>query len=430
MLAAVSLAAAALFSPQIDQTSLLKQVVGVPTGKNGYEDLVAACDTLKQGEFNTYLDLCDKEGLTLDPAADATKAAVWRQMAGLTALQRRRLIATRFAPVLAQVDAASKKDIFDPRQQVTWSTLYPELSWFRRIGNFVPIITYCDFADGKSDQAVALQAKTLDIFDRLSRGSLIQYLVSNASTNILLSDIDKHLPLLSLTGATRLERCALDLTSREPAIAGCVDSEWRVLRGIVMSLGQGDAQGAKGVFDEVLETKARDSVNGVIDRLSLQERRQLAASIIATIEANLHTIKQALSGKESDWLITSPPEPEPALPSDASSLVTYLSREFMPSFDRTAKAAAVQRTRLRVLGLVAGVIRFRWEHNRLPRDLAEAVGKERVVDPLSQEPFELRFEGTGFTVLSKGTPETGEIRLRYQRPPEAGSELVPPRTRV
>jgi hypothetical protein len=58
--------------------------------------------------------------------------------------------------------------------------------------------------------------------------------------------------------------------------------------------------------------------------------------------------------------------------------------------------------------------------------LEDAVGKERAVDPLSREAFELRRDGSGnFSIFSKGTKETGEIGLRYKRP--VGGSDDPPR---
>jgi hypothetical protein len=65
----------------------------------------------------------------------------------------------------------------------------------------------------------------------------------------------------------------------------------------------------------------------------------------------------------------------------------------VPTFTGVGTAYAREQARVRLLACHAAVLRYRWEHNQVPRTLAELRLGELATDPFTGQPLE--YEGTG-----------------------------------
>ena len=421
-----TLALGALLLGQTAGQGYFKQVVKSPTGKNGFEEMVLAGDLLRQGGFGIYLRLSDvPAGQIEESKFSPPEAAVWNAFRSLTLLQRRRAIVKKFTPVLDLLERASQKDIYDPRKDMDFNTLLPEQSGFKDVAKLLPVAVYVAFADGQGQRGVQLLTTGLDVFDRLSRGLLIQYLVGVASSNILLPCVEEHLPRMSQKDAVRLEQASLALIEREPAVRYSIELELSlvptIIRKTMAEFKPEDVDMMIGFAEETDREKALKTLKG----MTPAERGRVAEGVSSRVVEVQKEARTALAGTEADWVAFKPDDPMKADWSNANGLIDAIASSALPSYAAVARAAAISRTRLRLLGLACGVLRHRWEHGQLPIRLEDAVGKERAVDPLSREAFELRKDVSGnFSIFSKGTKETGEIGLRYKRP--AGEAVEPP----
>ena len=128
----------------------------------------------------------------------------------------------------------------------------------------------------------------------------------------------------------------------------------------------------------------------------------------------------------SSSVVTNPELPAPPeasddaapIPKDLNQVAEQLGELFTPPMDGVASAAAKNRTQIRLLGLYASVIRYKWENGRLPQKLEDAVGAARVADPVGENPFTYTPAGPwSFTIVSRGWPAVGQIGLKYRRQP-------------
>ncbi len=423
----------ALVAIALGQGSLFQQVIPNPTGKNGYEELVRACDILRDRHFGAYVSV-DVLGVLVENATDAANKgveprvnppavqAIFDELKGKTLLQRRRWALERYAPALDLFYKAAEKSILDPRTSFTYSTLLPELPGVKDLAKLLPIAAYVYLADGKNPQACHLLATGLDVFERASYGTLIQYLVGIACQSILLAAVEQHLDRFSQADAKKLEAASLALLERPTVARQAIVNEGAFTSSAIEDLLL-NPKGLEDVFEEGENQRARQA----IDKLSEASKVRLIAAVKQRFQETTRQMAHKFEGPEATWVASD--EPIMALKSNWSTeqgVVDALTENFLPAFAQVGIAAARSRTQVRLLGVVASVIRYRWEHNQLPTTLEAAIGKERLQDPLSQLPFELRRDGSaGFTIVSKGTKETGEIALKYRRPTDSGKPGPP-----
>jgi hypothetical protein len=74
---------------------------------------------------------------------------------------------------------------------------------------------------------------------------------------------------------------------------------------------------------------------------------------------------------------------------------------------------------MRLLDLHARILDYRWNNLKLPEQLADAVPQALLFDPLSGQSFAYEKTATGYSLFSRGVPETGKIELKYRRDPNA-----------
>lgn len=412
-----TVAIGALMLAQSAAQGYFPQVVKSPTGKNGFEEMVLAGDLLRKGNFSSFFRLSELSNGQVEIATlSPTEAVIWREFEGQTLLRRRRTIVAKFQAVLDLLDAAAKKDIYDPRKDMDFNTLLPEQSGFKEVAKLLPIAAYVSFADGQSQRAIQLLSNGFDVFDRLSHGLLIQYLVGVASANILLVSVEEHLPRMSLRDAAKLEQTLEAILDREPAVRHAMSVEMAIVPPIVKKTLTGMKEDDINAMIGFAEGDERVKGVRALKGLPSGERQRVLDGVLERLSQVSREVGTVFEGDESAWVGYRPLDPPQADWSNPSAIADTILANLTPSYQQVGRAAAVGRTRLRLLGMACGVVRYRWEHGQLPLHLEDAVGKEPILDPLSKQPFELRKDGPNFALFSKGTKETGEIALRYKRP--------------
>jgi hypothetical protein len=158
----------------------------------------------------------------------------------------------------------------------------------------------------------------------------------------------------------------------------------------------------------------------------LEEVRRLAVQLI---NDRMGMAIQAYRGPESRWPIVGETIAElpVRMPNTADGIAEWLVNSIVPVSSQGGAASLRSRTQMRLLRLHAWVLAYRWEHDRLPARLADAVPQDSLVDPVNGQPFEYTITEGGYKLHSLGRDGTGEIALRYKIPPQKPGPNDPPR---
>lgn len=382
---------------QDSQKSLWDTIMGRPaTGANGYEEYIRAADLLRTAPLR---DLLDKARQGTD---------------GKSFLASRREVVTRAKAVLDLVRRGSQKAVTEPRADLDYMTLFPELSLFRRISYLFQMESYVRFASGDSTGGVTSILDGITFSRKASQGTLISYLVHLAGTAILLGEVEERLPHLSQADASRLLAAAKAwLSETDPLIRAIQGEQQFMLRSLDRAI--------KESVDDTLFSRDDDDfkVLEAIRSMSPRERERILREVQARLSRDLAQVMALLQKEERYW--TDPTEEVEAGDSPTDILYSL----FSPFHGATLSAAARSRTQIRLLALHSSVAIFKWEHNRLPGRLEDFAEPGLRLDPLTGKPFVYRFLGEGrYELYSEGSEETGRIDLRYRRP-ERGSGADP-----
>lgn len=437
--------------------TLLQQVVSQPTGVNGYEDLLMAAEVVRNKQLGIYLSWTPDSYEALlarlkdEPKGSGIEKQLWelervpkedvelaRHLDGMTRLEVWREASKRYGAALEYLAKGVRKKIWDPREKFNASTLFPEFAYMKSVAKLADIAAFVAFADGRSLQGTKYLLDSYQLGVSLESGVLISNLVGIAIESIALAGIERHLDSISRADAVLIEATVPNLLAGPPRILKCLEYEQQMtIQSIAdVLLGKDSASDTIGVYGEKDDGWTALAIQ--IKALSPQQRDALLQRARGRIEQSLIPERKKYSGPESGWVPpptnqqSSAAEEEEGFraPASPTAFVDELTDSSTYVFSQAGSAAAKSRTQLRLLGLSAAVIRYKWDTGKMPTNLRDAVKPELVKDPLSGEEFAYERQGAwGFRVYSKGVPGIGEIGLKYRRPPSTdpiSTEPPPP----
>jgi hypothetical protein len=438
------IALAVLLSPGAQQPhkTLLEQVVPNPTGTNGYEDYLRAAELLRGPDFGNYINWSpdryeelveqlkahDAEpppgGVALREFPDVkAQLANYKRMDSMTKLQVWKEGVEKFSKALDFLAAGNRKRVTDPHERLDMLTLFPEYAYFKSLAKLADMAAYVAFAEGRSKQGTQILLDSYQLGFNLEGKILIAHLVGTAIESISLAGFERHLDSISRQDAALIESAVPGLLEGEPRVIGCIQNEQKfsmvsltdILNGKYDLTGQTSAGGEE-------ESPEGKSLREQIKRLSGSQIQALVGRASTEIDHKLKPIIARFRGPESGWVVNAPPpgnvEEEVRQPSTVQELMDNFIEDSTSVFDQVGLSAAKSRTQLRLLGLSAAVIRYKWDTGNLPDSLAAAVKKSLISDPLSGQDF--AYERLGFfsfRIVSRGVPQTGEIGLKWRRAP-------------
>lgn len=384
------------------------QVVPHPTGQNGYEEYVRAAVLASHPDIKKW---------------EATTAPFPAGLdANSTRLERNQWVLSRLKPALDLIRQGNAKPVSETRDAFTPATVLPELAHFRQLSRVLAGAAYADFAAGRSSQGTERLLDNLVFGDNVSRtGILISHLVGTAQMNIAFGAFESRLPQLSKPDCQRIVQTTTALLDRPSAFASVLETE-HVLSAQALS----EMLEGKGSWVE--EGEFREFTKRLQEK-SPAERAEIRRLALVLLKDRFEPVIRAFRGPESRWPIAGE-DPFAELPSrpptTSEELAEALVHAFAPVFMQSGNASLRNRTQLRLLRLHAWVLAFKWEFDRYPNNLGEAVPADALIDPSNGKPFEYTIIPGGYRLLSKGRDGTGEIALRYQRPPEKSGAVEPP----
>lgn len=363
---------------------LFKQLGVSPTGKNGYEEYCRA------GELTRGTKLAELMRKAADEPSLATRSA----------------LVEGSAPIFELIRTGNAKPSFPLREQVDTNSLFPELALFKNIAKIYASRIYVSLARGNSDGAAVALAEGLTFSDRIAHQTLINYLVRNANTSILLGELSPRFVVFSVSACEKIISYVDRFFAQPEPLAKCLSGEMAYLAEM------------RGLTQEDRNQLLSEDQYAEIRALDDGSWKRLIAQTAERANRMMSDFVGSLNRHEALWKA-------PEIPEEPASLVDVMLANWFPALDQVLASAHKVRTQLRLLRLHAEIEKFRWNTMRLPQNLKE-LGPEATTDPLTGGSFQYSVTGTAYEVFSLGTKKTGPIHLRYQRPPSEGSDPVPP----
>lgn len=416
----------ALVLAMTPQQSLLQQVVPNPTGQNGYEDYLRAADAVGDRAIaDVYANWSptqyEKMAAPRPPNSDgpnvsAEQLSLAKRLSTMTLLDVRRETATRYGKVLGWLRQGSAKKAWQPRTSVDHQSTFPEFGYFGRVAKIGAAAAYVAYADGRNQEGTKILLDTLQMAQGIDGTITLAGLYAVLIDSTAITELYRHFPAMGMTEAIAVEKAAAKILAEPIKMIDILAGEAKVrIKTLSAALENPDAF-LKDDGSDPETTKWLKSVKA----LSADARLRVIAAAENVTKQRLDPILAKLRGPESSW-----PGSDKALGTidyqnlqgDVDGILAYWLRMTSPSYAQVGIRLAVIRTRLRLLGLYASVVRYKWEKGRLPGTLEDAVDASRVTDPLTGDKFAFEPQGVwDFRIYSQGTEGTGPIDLNYQDP--------------
>lgn len=417
---------------QSGSQTLLQQIVPNPSGTNGYEEYLMACEVVRPAQvrslilsrpekYQEIINRFEKGDVQSRPSQDEYTQA--KQFEGRSLLKLRREAVHRAKKALDLIAQGNKKNVFDPRTKVDWNDRFPEMRHFRVLGTLCLAASYVAFADGQSVRGAQYLADAITFGRNIGGSFIIGRLNGMVIQESAFELFESVLPKISHSDAQLLLALSNKMVSEKtPAI--------RVLeRGLASNRDYYAAMLDLPVTGEIEGASESDrSASAYLKGLSATDKERVLDSCVQRTSRIQTQMLAMFQRPESGWGAYT--EPDPVLIRDdttinnAQTLVAYLCDNHAQSFGTLGKHEVRNRTQLRLIGLTAAVVKFKWEFDRLPLRLSEVVGEQATFDPVANGPFQYETFPNGFRVYSKGNRDSGEIGLRYDY--SANAKAPPP----
>ena len=372
------------------------------SGENGYEDLVLAGDLISRTPL--FEDPKD-----LDPL-----------------LPKKRLILQDQAVshVLQMVHDGLLKPVFDPRDHAKMdeNTIFPEFAGFRKLARLMAMKEYVLLADGNTSGAIEMMRDGMKMAYDIQGGTLISGLVGIAIDAIVVSAIAKHFDQLSMRNCDLILNIVREAKERDSKLGYIVSKEKEFALRMLSSLKDKRKLGELLTVSyadplhpspaEMLETYFNQSIiDGVNKNPIGADSLVNQATTLLTQESALYEANLKLPRNKRNKIPEFDPNSSPA--ARVYDKISVRPTTILDRYDR-------QETQLRLLGAHASIIRFRWNHARLPETLMELKADrlfnlDLLTDPYTGNLFVYKATGAQYDLHSAGG-ENGEIALPYVKP--------------
>ncbi len=158
--------------------------------------------------------------------------------------------------------------------------------------------------------------------------------------------------------------------------------------------------------------------NQLINGMSNSDVDDMILRVQDAISDGGTTFLARFTGPEEGWLPQDAPDnsapPETPITTRADVEAGFISHWSLPDISQPRRllSALRCRTMLRLLRLHARIIAFRWEQDRLPKNLAELrLPRGYDFDPLSNQRFVYELRPEGYRLYSNGWKGGGRVEL-------------------
>ncbi len=403
--------------------SLLQQIIPNPTGNNGYEEYLMACDIVRDPQISFLLTATpDRIRQTIESQGPEYQLAKKHEASNILGLRREAV--KLGGKAIDLVARGNKKPVFDPRVKVDWNDRFPEMRPMPALGSLLIAASYVAFAEGQSGRGTQLLVEAATLGHNIGGGSVLGRFIGVIIHENVFAFIESVLPNLSLPDAQLIHSLSVKLLTGKPLALRLIERN----SALAESYFTAQVAAISASADAPEEgSEIQRSVTAMVKRLSPAERRQAIAECVRLTDRLREQLAALYQRPESEWGVFVDAEhshqAETSTIRNTADLAAYLRDSFSRPHANLGRHEVRNRTQIRLIGLAAAVVEFKWEHDRLPTLLSEAVDEKLRHDPLANEPFQYEVQGAGFRVYSKGSKETGEIGLTYR---QRDNDAIPP----
>jgi hypothetical protein len=418
-------------------TSLSDTLFPKPTGRNGYEEVARAGDLSRRlylGVYQNWLpperrpvelppsnlskELRElEEALTEKP--DPKEIALKQRLENLNQLGVRIEEAKVGSPVIQLVRSGLAKPMARPAIDKGMPGM-DEFQKLTSLGRLLVDTVYVQFAQGRPSQAYDDLATGLTLADRISPFGTMSLLAATSISSRTFGGFEQHLeriPLAELRDIPTFTQTLLKRNRLLEAYAYDQQADQKrfedLAREILCAAGKDDGDDGG---DEVVSAIIRQ-----MRRMTPAQKANFTTELKKRVRDQYVALLESLKGPESTWIGEKVvvPEQEQKV-SSISDVLDVLASWSTPNKRQITVSYVRIRTQLRLLDLHSRVLAFRWTHGRLPRQLGELdLSGEATFDHLSKQPFVYEsLNDRDYRLFSKGTADTGEVFLKYTRPPQ------------
>jgi hypothetical protein len=380
--------------------TLFEQTIHAPTGANGYEELVRAVDQLRA---SSRFQQADK----LSGASEGVPLS----------LKRRVLSDPPVLRALALLQRGLGKTIVSPRKSLDSATLLPEMGGFRQLARLLAMQQYVYLADGRVAEAVGTARTCLRLGQAVQTDTLISGLVGIAISAICLRSLGAHLDQLSIPDCDRLSKVCLEWLDQPDLMPRMLAVERQAGKNMLAEIKSADRQGLERIFG--LTPSPEDDTPPETRRLVGELTRQAASP--GGLDAVLGETAQRLD-QYYDRILTETQKHAwerswPTLPDDGSLAARLLSA-ITVSPVQVADKYTGEEAMVRLIACHTAILRYRWEYDRLPPDLAVLNLGDLARDPFTGQPVSYHPSGRRYRLASAGwTAEPDDPRAVNGRRP-------------
>ncbi len=351
--------------------SLLHQLIPQPTGRNGYEELLAAVDAFRSSR---HFQKSQESELPLET--------------------KREILADRpIVRALALLHQGLEKPIVSPRTELTAQTLLPELTHFRGLARLLALQQYVYLADGRTADALTNAWLGMRFGRAIQVDTAIAGLVGVAIGTVCLTPLSRHLDQLSTRDCNALYQLCLEWLAQPSPQEGIMMGEFRFVKNSMRTLRSealknvpepGKDLGLEGEDARLLAQlpKTPAEVNSLFDKVDKR------------LEQEFQRVFEQL--RRPPW------QREKLTPSEGGDLAAQMAGLLLPAYHQIDNAYLRESARVRMLACHASIRRFRWEYDHLPSSLSDLRLEALAVDPFTGAPFRYQVRGSRYSLVSAG----------------------------
>ena len=366
-------------------TSFLPQIFPQPTGKNGYEDLIAAADLLKRSKLYGEMEL--KPTL---------------------ALRRQALADPLVRQARALLDSAFNKPIVPPQREFNLATTFPEMAGFRSVARLLNHEMYVYFSEGRTAYALSDLALGLKLGSVPKGSVLIGGLVGIAIDAILLTRVARHLEQLTYRDCDRVLLLLRDHreADQESGLRS-LDTEFQMYNNILQEW----AKDFKGTVEAFVEEPSADEEGKPPDPAALAAYRRTKQQVDAIAQnptaqrqvinaVRLSALQEMQRGKAylQDPSKIAPPAPKLR----EGSLEATLSNASQVNSLQVVEKFVQDRLNLQLLATHAAIRKYKWEFETLPDTLDMLRLGELAIDPYTKQLLRYQKKAETYELFSAG----------------------------
>lgn len=365
---------------QEPRPSQLSKYFARPSGRNGLEDFLAAVDVLQTSK--PYREM---------------QAASLPGTISLT-LKRRILSDLPVTRALALIQRGLTKPYALPVSAGQGENVIGVNAPMRELARLLALRQYVLFADGRVPDAIGTARVTMRLGQVVQAGPLISGLVGIA---------------IGAIGMRTLGRNLEQLSARDCELLSQICGEWLSQPSPLLRVFEEERRAGLKSLAEMGNQKPEPPTPEELAMLTPEERRALAnltpeklAAFQLEIrkEFNAHWDRVLADTRKPFWEREFPTDAPPDESVSPANVARALTAMLVPVFKQAQQRYAQEEAMVRLLAVHAAVLRYRWEWDKPPPDLATLNLGDLVLDPFTGQQMKYQVNGRRYQLNSVGPP--------------------------